>query len=265
MLELLLCSLFTIVPDFLYRRYAQGKRLGQEITIYSVWYELRWGLTGCLMLTVLLITVIFYFHPSTSFATPLFRTIPILPEASGRVSDIYVSFSEDVKAGQRIFKLNSTSEEADLELGKRRIAEIDASMLVAAADVTAAEAQIVQAQSALEQSTDELRTKQELAARNAGNVATREIERLETMVAGKKGAVAAAEAAKLAAETRLGTLLPAQRASAGAALQQAQVALDKRVVDAGVPGRTVSTCTPSSRRAKASPSASASMPAFDDP
>ena len=70
MLELLLCSLFTIVPDFLYRRYAQGKRLGQEITIYSVWYELRWGLTGCLMLTVLLITVIFYFHPSTSFATP---------------------------------------------------------------------------------------------------------------------------------------------------------------------------------------------------
>lgn len=237
MLELLLCSLFTIVPDFLYRRYAQGKRLGQEITIYSVWYELRWGLTGCLMLTVLLITVIFYFHPSTSFATPLFRTIPILPEASGRVSDIYVSFSEDVKAGQRIFKLNSTSEEADLELGKRRIAEIDASMLVAAADVTAAEAQIVQAQSALEQSTDELRTKQELAARNAGNVATREIERLETMVAGKKGAVAAAEAAKLAAETRLGTLLPAQRASAVAALQQAQVALDKRVVYAGVPGR----------------------------
>ena len=52
MLELLLCSLLTILPDYLYRRYAQGKRLGKEITLYSVWFELRWGITACLMLTV---------------------------------------------------------------------------------------------------------------------------------------------------------------------------------------------------------------------
>ena len=31
MLELLLCSLLTVVPDYLYRRFVQGKRLG-EIT-----------------------------------------------------------------------------------------------------------------------------------------------------------------------------------------------------------------------------------------
>jgi hypothetical protein len=31
MLELLLCSLLTIFPDYLYRRYRQGKRLGKEI------------------------------------------------------------------------------------------------------------------------------------------------------------------------------------------------------------------------------------------
>ena len=37
MLELLLCSLLTIVPDYLFRRYGQGKRLGKEITLYSVW------------------------------------------------------------------------------------------------------------------------------------------------------------------------------------------------------------------------------------
>ena len=36
MLELLLCSLLTIVPDYLYRRYAQGKRLGKEITFAEV-------------------------------------------------------------------------------------------------------------------------------------------------------------------------------------------------------------------------------------
>ena len=69
MLELLLCSLLTILPDYLYRRYAQGKRLGKEITLYSVWFELRWGILACLMLTVGLITVIFYNHPSTTNAT----------------------------------------------------------------------------------------------------------------------------------------------------------------------------------------------------
>jgi len=58
MLELMLCSMLTLVPDFLFRRFVQGKRLGREITLFSVWYELRWGITTCLILTVLLITVV---------------------------------------------------------------------------------------------------------------------------------------------------------------------------------------------------------------
>ena len=57
--ETLLCSLVTLLPDYLYRRYVQGKRLGKEITFYSVWFELRWGITGCLLLTVALITTVF--------------------------------------------------------------------------------------------------------------------------------------------------------------------------------------------------------------
>jgi hypothetical protein len=66
MLELLLCSLLTILPDYLFRRYRQGKRIGKEITLFSVWFELRWGIVSCLMLTIGLITVIFYYHPSTT-------------------------------------------------------------------------------------------------------------------------------------------------------------------------------------------------------
>ena len=79
MIELLLCSLFTILPDFLYRRYVQGKRLGREITLYSVWFELRYGITACLGLTILLVTLILYFHPSTSNAISFYRTVPVLP------------------------------------------------------------------------------------------------------------------------------------------------------------------------------------------
>ena len=72
MLEFLLCSMLTILPDFLFRRYVQGKRIGREITLFTMWFELRWGITLCLILTVGLITTIFYFHPSTKSATSVF-------------------------------------------------------------------------------------------------------------------------------------------------------------------------------------------------
>src|SRR6476620_10563735 len=94
MFELMFCATFTLLPDYLYRRYGQGKRLGREITLYSVWFELRWGLVGCVMLTVGLITVVFYNHPSTTNVTSFFRTIPILPESVGRVSQVYVGTSD---------------------------------------------------------------------------------------------------------------------------------------------------------------------------
>ena len=73
MLELMLCSMFTILPDYLFRRYVQGRRFGKEITFYSVWFELRWGITGCVILTVALITTVFYNHPSTTSVTLFFR------------------------------------------------------------------------------------------------------------------------------------------------------------------------------------------------
>jgi multidrug resistance efflux pump len=237
-LELLLCSLLTIFPDYLYRRYAQGKRLGREITLYSVWFELRWGIVACLMLTVGLITVIFYNHPSTTNATLFYRTVPILPETNGRVAEVHVDgVSGEVKQGAPIFRLDSATQEAAAEAARRKIAEVDAALVTARTDVLAAEGKIQEARSAYQQAVDELDTKQELNRRNAAIVAVREIERLQNVVTGRQGAVAAATAAKDAAEVQISTLLPAQKASAEAALAQAEVELAKTVVRAGVDGR----------------------------
>lgn len=237
MLELVLCSLFTILPDYLYRRYAQDKQIGREITLYSVWFELRWGITACLMLTVLLITIIFYYHPSTTSASPFFRTVPILPETNGRVSEIFVKPRDKVEKGAPLLKLDSSKQEAEVEVAKRRLAEVDATLIMAEADIAAAEGQIQTAKGAYQQAIDELSTKEELKQRNADVVTLREIERLKNAVDGRKGGVVAAEAAKEAAEVRVSTLLPAQKASANAALKQAQVDLDKTIVYAGVSGR----------------------------
>ena len=237
MLELLICSLLTIVPDYLYRRYRQGKRLGKEITFYSVWFELRWGIITCLMLTVSLITVIFYNHPSTTNATVMFRTVPIISESTGRVAQVYLGVSGPVTKGSPIFRLDSSREETAVETARRKIAEVEASLVVAKAEILADESKIDEARSAHKQALDELETKVELRRRNDDIVARREIERLENLVAGREAAVAAAVAAKATADTRISTLLPAEKASAEAALAQAQADLDKTVIRAGVTGR----------------------------
>jgi multidrug resistance efflux pump len=237
MLELMLCSLLTIVPDYLYRRYVQGKRIGKEITFYSVWFELRWGITGCLILTVALITTVFYNHPSTTSVTLFFRTVPILPETNGRVAEIFIGNSGPIKKGAPIFRLDSSKQEAAAESARRKIAETDAQMVVARADIIKADGQLEQAKSERQQTLDELETKQELYRRNPGNVPFREIERLQQRAQGQVGAITAATAAKQGAEEQVASLLPAQKASAEAALNEAQVDLDKTVIRAGVDGR----------------------------
>jgi multidrug resistance efflux pump len=237
MLEVLLCSLVTIVPDYLYRRYGQGKRIGQEITLYSVWFELRWGITACLILTVGLITVIFYNHPSTTNVTLFFRTVPIVPETNGRVAEVYVGVTGPIAKGAPIFRLDSSKQEAAVESARRKIAEVDAALVVARSDIAKAEGQLQEARSAYQQIIDELNTKQELQRRNPGNVPFREIERLQVRAEGQQGAIAAATATKEGLDERVNSLLPAQRASAEAALKEAEVDLAKTVVRAGVSGR----------------------------
>jgi multidrug resistance efflux pump len=236
MLELLLCSAVTILPDFLYRRFAQGKRIGREITLFSVWYELRWGITLCLMLTIALITTIFYFHPSTTSAVTFFRTISILPETNGRVAEVYVRYREQVVAGQPLFRLDSTEQEAAIETAKRRIAEVDASMEVAKAQLAEADGKITQARGMLQQAMDEYTTRAELMRRNPSAISQREVDRAQVAVDTQQGLVDAAVAGRASVESQIDFALPAQKASAEAALEQAQVELAKTTVYAGVDG-----------------------------
>jgi multidrug resistance efflux pump len=133
--------------------------------------------------------------------------------------------------------VDSSKQEAAVETARRKIAETEAELVVAGADLLKAEGQIEEAKSAHQQALNELETKQELQRRNPGNVAAREIERLEVLVQGRLGGIAAATAAKQAVAARISSLLPAQKASAEAALAQAEVELEKTVIRAGVTGR----------------------------
>jgi len=234
MFELMLCSLLTIFPDYLCRRYVQGKRIGREITIYTMWYELRWGISACLILTISLITMIFYFHPSTKNVTAVFRTVTILPEAVGRVDDVYVGINDTVAAGAPLFKLDDAQQKAAVETSRRQIAQLDAEAQVTQTELATADAQIQEAQGLLQAAIDEYEMKSQLLKSDA--VARREVERLANTIDSRKGSVAAVIAKKETLEAKIRVLLPAQKASAEAALAQAQVELDKTLVRAGVAG-----------------------------
>ena len=237
MLELILCSLFTVLPDYLYRRYRHGKRWGKEITFFTVWYELRIGITACFILTISFITVVFYFHPSTTNAGPYFRTIPLLPQGGGLVEEVFVKNGEAVEAGAPLFSLLDSSQAASVNIAESQLGQIASAFVQAQAQLDGARAQQVQAESALAQTENELAKKQALASRGQQLVSQIELDRLEISLSQKKGGVQAAKANVAAVETQISEVLPAQQKSAQKQLEQAQVELDKTIIYAGVDGK----------------------------
>jgi multidrug resistance efflux pump len=236
MIELFFSALITILPDYLYRRHRQGKRLGHEITVYNFWYELRWGITCCVVLATTLLTVIFYYHPTATNVTSLFRTVTILSDAPGRVEEVYVDNNQRVNAGDPIFRLDTSRQRAAAETARRRIAEVDAALQLAESELGVAEGNIRSAQSNLAQAEDELQRQQEMRRRNQSLVSEQKIAALQAGVDGREGALDAAQAQKLVLQARIYSLLPAQRASAEAALAQAETEIAKATVFAGTDG-----------------------------
>jgi multidrug resistance efflux pump len=236
MLELIFSALITILPDFLFRRYKQGKRLGQEITLFSVWYELRWGITACAILATVLLTVIFYYHPTATNVTSLFRTVTILSDTGGRVEEVYVSNNQYVYEGEPIFRLDTSRQQAAVETAYRRIAEVDAALVMASTELDVAQGNIHAAEAALRGVQDELIRQQQAQQRNSSVVSEREIAALQANVDSRKGAVEAALASRFVIQSRIDSVLPAQRASAVSTLAQAQTEIEQATVHAGTNG-----------------------------
>ncbi|MEO9649541.1 MAG: biotin/lipoyl-binding protein [Roseobacter sp.] len=236
MIELFLCSLVTIFPDYMIRRHVQGKRFGHEINFFTVWYELRWGITLCAMMTTTLITIVFYFHPSTSNAVSFFRTVTILSEGAGRVEEVFVENNQHVEAGDVLFTLDASRELAAQESAQRQIEEVDAALAVAQTDRVAAIALVDQAAASLLQVQEDLDRRLELQGRGSAVVSERDVEVLENELDVRQGALEAAQAGVETVDANIDVLLPAQRETAEAALEQAKVEIGKMTVVAGTSG-----------------------------
>jgi len=237
MLELMFCSMLTILPDFLIRRFFQGKRIGHEITLFSVWYELRWGITACVILTISLITLVFYYHPSTSNVASYFRTVTILPERLGRVSEVHVISNQIVKKGDLLFKLDTKTEEAKVETARKRVSEVDAAIVVAQADLEVAASGVDQAEAAYKQIELDYQRQKELHDRDSPAARQAELDRLTSLLNVREAQLESARASYSAAEDTILVQLPAQKDSANAQLVEAENKLNESWTYAGVDGR----------------------------
>jgi len=236
MLELIFCSMLTILPDYLFRRFVQGKRIGEEITFFSVWYELRWGITLCLLLTVSLITTVFYLHPSTMAANSVFRTVTVMTEDIGRVAEVYVGVNERVTVGQPLFRIESARQEAEVRTAKAKVAQLQAAEVRGRADLARAEADIARARASLQQAQDEFDTRAELFDLNPDAIAERDVETAQVEVKAEQASLFAAQAARDAVRAQLEVEIPAQIATAQSELERAQVLLDRTLIKASTDG-----------------------------
>ena len=107
---------------------------------------------------------------------------------------------------------------------------------MAKSQLAEAEGRIVQARGQLRQAREEFEVRQEVLRRSPGSIAERDVARMQITMETAQGALDSALAARESVVSQLEFQLPAEMASAEAALHEAQVALDKTLVVAGTGG-----------------------------
>jgi multidrug resistance efflux pump len=237
MFELMFCAFFTVLPDFLIRRFIQKKKWGKELTFFNIWYELRWGITACMILTVSLITVVFYFHPSTTNVISIFRTVTILPENPGRVEQIFIENFQLVSRGDPLFSLDNSTQKSAVDTARSALKEIEAEFALAETDLEEAEGNIAAVESKLTQATSDLKRVRQLSRPGDDLISERDVELYENRVNEIEGELDAAIARRDEVQENIDALLPARQETAQDSLDQAQVELDKTVIYAAISGR----------------------------
>ena len=197
---------------------------------------MRWGITSCAVLAISLISVIFYFHPTASNVTSLFRTVTMLSDMPGRVAEVYVQNNQDVSAGDPIFRLDTRRQEAAAETARRRITEIEATLVLAESELVAAEGAVQSMQALLQQAEDELTRILNIREAQPGAATVQQEDAQRAVVESRRGELESVMAQRNVVRARKDTLLPAQRATALAALDQAETEIEKSTVYAGTDG-----------------------------
>lgn len=213
MIELLLTSFPAIF------RYYQLKRRGEAMTVWNM----RTAVFLWAFLAFLLFVTIFYFHPKSYSGLLPYRTVSIVAQTSGPVTEVAVRNMQRVSVGDLLFRIENNTQKAALKQAEAEFDKITAAAAKASDTLKVAEASVAVSSASLDKLKGDLENAQALVARNSG---TREAVRLaESSVAIGEANLASAQAQQSLAQAEISQTIPAQRKAAEAALESAKVAL----------------------------------------
>ena len=214
--------LFTSFPVII--RYFQLKRRGEAMTVWNM----RTSVFLWAIMAFMLFLVIFYFHPKSYSGLLPFRTISVVAQTSGPVTELDVRNGQRVSAGDLLFKIESSTQEAALTQAQAELAKLDADETKAADNLKVAQAGTVEADASLEKLRVDLENARQLLERKVGTEdAVRELFSAVTVA---EAGLAAAEARVDLAQSDLNQAIPARRKAAEAAVESARVALEQTEV-----------------------------------
>lgn len=224
MFELLFTSFPVIIKYFILRRRGESMTVHNMKTAVFIW----------LMLALMLFLTIFYYHPKSYTGIVPFRTVSVVAQTSGPVTEMFVDNGQRVKKGDMLFRIENSAQKAALEQALTAFQNLDASEAKAKNAVQVAAANVAQAKAALANVREKLEDAEVLLEKKVGRENT--VVSLRFSAEKAEAALAATQAQLKAAQTELTDVLPAASKSAEAAYTSAKVALAKTEVRAFASG-----------------------------
>lgn len=218
MLELLLTSFPVII------RYFQLKRRGEPM---SVW-NMKTAVFLWAGMAFALFVLIFYFHPKSYTGVLPFRTVSVVAQTNGPVTEVNVSNGQHVSTGDLLFRIEDDTQQAELKRAQTALDALSADEAKARNELAAAQASVAEASAALDLTREDFEQATLLAERKVGTQDA--VRTLQAEVTVDEARLSAAQAKVALAQTELNESIPAVRKSAQAALESAQVALAKTEV-----------------------------------
>lgn len=226
MIEILVTS-FPFVLRVMYLRWK-----GMPITLYNVHRALfLW-----FVLALIVFFAVFYYYPKSFTGLVPYRTVPVVAEAGGTVTEVFVKGGDHVEVGDPLFAIENSSELAKVNYSQRKVDEVEAAIKAAHLEVETASAALDAAHAALRQAELALADHRELHSRGSAAYQPSQHERAISQRDARKAEVEAAQSKLEAAKVQVNAVLPAQLESANASLKQAQVELEKTRVHSFVDG-----------------------------
>ena len=163
------------------------------------------------------------------------RPVLVSPQVSGNITSVNVTDNQIVKTGDLLATIDPRNYKAAVDQAEGQIRQdeatmknIDAQIAAQRAQVEQATQQVTEAQAALKFATDENTRYQDLVQKGAGTV--QRAQQASSDFNGKRAALDAATAAKVAAERQI-DVLNAQKIGAAAQLDQAKAQKDRADAD----------------------------------